>query len=155
VPGVEIDLPGALAEVGRERRVVDEVPRRRERPRVRQGVPLDEPHAWVVLPAPHQLGVPAQPVEDPDVLEVEQVVGFEELPEERLRMAVHAPPTEGLVEDDMVADGERPHGLPPLPQHGESDAAGEPADLVLQSRDVSHGSSVLPSGTPIECASAL
>ncbi len=104
VPRVEVDLPGALAEAGPERRVVDEPPRRREVPDVCRGAGPDDGDPRVGGELPAGLGRRRLGGQHPDVPEVGEVRGVQHGPEDGLRVAEGTPSAVGLVEDDVVAD---------------------------------------------------
>ncbi len=104
VPGVEIHLLGALAELDRERRVVDQISARRERPVVAGRGRAHEPNRRVIGELAHDGGILVLAREHPHVLEVRELRGCTQPPEDRLRVAEHPVAPEGLVHDDVLVD---------------------------------------------------
>ena len=99
VPGVQIDLAGALGEVVGEGGVVDEVLAGGQRAVVGRRAVADEGHARIVGELLHGGAVPVQVGQRPDVGEVLQVGRGEQLAEQRLRVVEHPVAGERLVED--------------------------------------------------------
>jgi hypothetical protein len=104
VPGIEIDLPGTLGELGRERRVVDEVLAGRQSPVVGRRVALHERDAGVTGEFFLHAGTEVRPVQHPDVTKMREVRRTTELPKDRFGVAQHTATGERLVEHRVVAD---------------------------------------------------
>ena len=125
VPRVEVHLAVALAELRRERRVVDQVLRGRQRGVVGGRLVLDEAHSRVAGELADGRRVLVDLLQRPHVPQVAQVAGREQAAEDRLGVAEHAVAGERLVEDGVLVDTAAPRARQPLVFGGKLDATAE------------------------------
>jgi hypothetical protein len=90
MPGVEVGLPGSLAELRREGGVIDEVAARGQRPKIGGGSISDKANARVPGKLPANVAVLLWVVKHPDVLKVDHVRCAKKIAEDGLRVAQRA-----------------------------------------------------------------